>query len=403
MWSDLEEEFLSYLNILSFTLETVCSRFSTALFQDSLPFRRPKKSAYNVSVFSPHHLKGINWALKYSLVPFFVLCGPTLTFINVFGYYSGIILVTLKQHNCDLCNRLRKMSQSTRSHQWSERLIRLKSLIQCYGNMADPVCIRPDSQQGPASDNQIRAILPKDETLMIYLRFLTLLSPFLGLLTRTAADRGPPSPPPCLIPCSNCWLFIPGRCRRFTRSWWESSAFASCCSTMPSTKTQSGENHAFSQLNVFPPRVDRCSIKPTSTIWFYRGDPTLVKINVAITTGYLISGERNTRRAVQVSPKWNKCHNCRIRLIQIFRHIQTVGLLQWHASSTLCFPDLLLIFYYWKAIGDKFFVIHHVAALYAYYYVLVSALLSNSRTCRQDGKETTKSEQLRPPTLGLPI
>ncbi|XP_056439695.1 TLC domain-containing protein 4-B-like [Gadus macrocephalus] len=51
------------------------------------------------------------------------------------------------------------------------------------------------------------------------------------------------------------------------------------------------------------------------------GDPTLVKINVAITTGYLIS-------------------------------------------------DLLLIFYYWKAIGDKFFVLHHLAALYAYYYVL---------------------------------
>lgn len=52
------------------------------------------------------------------------------------------------------------------------------------------------------------------------------------------------------------------------------------------------------------------------------------------------------------------------------------------------FPDLLLIFYYWKAIGDKFFVVHHLAALYAYYYVLVSALLSSSRTCRQDGKET---------------
>lgn len=67
----------------------------------------------------------------------------------------------------------------------------------------------------------------------------------------------------------------------------------------------------------------------------------------------------------------------------------------------LCFPDLLLIFYYWKAIGDKFFVVHHLAALYAYYYVLVSALLSNSRTCRQDGKETTKGEQLCPVKLGL--
>ncbi|CAB1451567.1 unnamed protein product [Pleuronectes platessa] len=56
------------------------------------------------------------------------------------------------------------------------------------------------------------------------------------------------------------------------------------------------------------------------------GDPTLVKTNVAITTGYLIS-------------------------------------------------DLLLIFYYWKAIGDKFFVVHHLAALYAYYYVLGVGML----------------------------
>lgn len=68
-----------------------------------------------------------------------------------------------------------------------------------------------------------------------------------------------------------------------------------------------------------------------------------------------------------------------------------------------CFPDLLLIFYYWKAIGDKFFVVHHLAALYAYYYVLVSALLSNSRTCRQDGKETTKGEQLCPLKLEVSI
>ncbi|MGH0132663.1 UNVERIFIED_CONTAM: hypothetical protein FKN15_050029 [Acipenser sinensis] len=52
------------------------------------------------------------------------------------------------------------------------------------------------------------------------------------------------------------------------------------------------------------------------------GDPALVKLNVAITTGYLIS-------------------------------------------------DLLLIFFHWKAIGDRFFVVHHLAALYAYYYVLV--------------------------------
>ncbi|KAM6124181.1 LOW QUALITY PROTEIN: TLC domain-containing protein 4-B-like [Pterocles gutturalis] len=57
------------------------------------------------------------------------------------------------------------------------------------------------------------------------------------------------------------------------------------------------------------------------------GDPSIVKMNIAITTGYLIS-------------------------------------------------DLLLIIYYWKAIGDIFFVIHHLAALYAYYFVLSKGLLA---------------------------
>ncbi|NXS00873.1 TM56B protein, partial [Oxylabes madagascariensis] len=38
--------------------------------------------------------------------------------------------------------------------------------------------------------------------------------------------------------------------------------------------------------------------------------------------------------------------------------------------------DLLLIICYWKAIGDKFFVIHHLAALYAYYFVLSKGLLA---------------------------
>uniref|UniRef100_A0A8C9NDQ5 TLC domain containing 4 n=1 Tax=Serinus canaria TaxID=9135 RepID=A0A8C9NDQ5_SERCA len=57
------------------------------------------------------------------------------------------------------------------------------------------------------------------------------------------------------------------------------------------------------------------------------GDPSIVKLNIAITTGYLIS-------------------------------------------------DLLLIICYWKAIGDKYFVIHHLAALYAYYFVLSKGLLA---------------------------
>lgn len=46
--------------------------------------------------------------------------------------------------------------------------------------------------------------------------------------------------------------------------------------------------------------------------------------------------------------------------------------------------DLLLILYYWKAIGDKYFVTHHVAALYAYYYVLVSAIPTYTAVAQAD-------------------
>ncbi|XP_048109218.1 TLC domain-containing protein 4-B-like [Alosa alosa] len=58
-------------------------------------------------------------------------------------------------------------------------------------------------------------------------------------------------------------------------------------------------------------------------IW---GDPTLVKLNVAITTGYLLS-------------------------------------------------DLLIMFSSWEITGDKLFVLHHLAALYAYSYVLDQGIL----------------------------
>lgn len=112
-----------------------------------------------------------------------------------------------------------------------------------------------------------------------------------------------------------------GRCRPFTRSWWGSSASASCCSTTPSTRTQSGENrpsvHVFSQGNCFLPRVDvaervastHFNQLPVLVFSFYRGDPTWVKINVAITTGYLISGKKHWPAAGIVTPKSNKCVN----------------------------------------------------------------------------------------------
>ncbi|XP_017311789.1 TLC domain-containing protein 4-B isoform X2 [Ictalurus punctatus] len=60
--------------------------------------------------------------------------------------------------------------------------------------------------------------------------------------------------------------------------------------------------------------------------WNSRGDPNLVKLNVAITCGYLLY-------------------------------------------------DLLLLASNWSTMGDSFFVCHHLAALYAYGYVLTRGVL----------------------------
>ncbi|XP_066103342.1 TLC domain-containing protein 4 isoform X2 [Saccopteryx bilineata] len=57
------------------------------------------------------------------------------------------------------------------------------------------------------------------------------------------------------------------------------------------------------------------------------GDPSLVKVNIAIASGYLIS-------------------------------------------------DLLILVLYWRVIGDKYFVVHHCASLLAFYYILVEGKLA---------------------------
>lgn len=57
------------------------------------------------------------------------------------------------------------------------------------------------------------------------------------------------------------------------------------------------------------------------------GDPSLVKVNIAIASGYLMS-------------------------------------------------DLLILILYWKIIGDKFFILHHCAAIYAYVFVLKDGVLA---------------------------
>ncbi|PNI58980.1 TMEM56 isoform 2, partial [Pan troglodytes] len=57
------------------------------------------------------------------------------------------------------------------------------------------------------------------------------------------------------------------------------------------------------------------------------GGPSLANVNIAIASGYLIS-------------------------------------------------DLSIIILYWKVIGDKFFIMHHCASLYAYYLVLKNGVLA---------------------------
>ncbi|XP_027434038.2 TLC domain-containing protein 4-like [Zalophus californianus] len=57
------------------------------------------------------------------------------------------------------------------------------------------------------------------------------------------------------------------------------------------------------------------------------GDSSLVKVNISIASGYLIS-------------------------------------------------DLLILILYWKVIGDKYFIIHHCTALYAYHFVLGDGVLA---------------------------
>lgn len=54
--------------------------------------------------------------------------------------------------------------------------------------------------------------------------------------------------------------------------------------------------------------------------------------------------------------------------------------------------DLFILILYWKVIGDKYYIIHHCTALYAYYFILVSARIFSSLTSRQDWEWWLKGE-----------
>ncbi|XP_004689574.1 PREDICTED: transmembrane protein 56 [Condylura cristata] len=44
-------------------------------------------------------------------------------------------------------------------------------------------------------------------------------------------------------------------------------------------------------------------------------------------------------------------------------------------ASGYLFSDLLILISYWKVIGDKYYIVHHCTALYAYYFVLTRGAL----------------------------
>uniref|UniRef100_A0A8C4WPK1 TLC domain containing 4 n=1 Tax=Gopherus evgoodei TaxID=1825980 RepID=A0A8C4WPK1_9SAUR len=90
--------------------------------------------------------------------------------------------------------------------------------------------------------------------------------------------------------------------------------------------------------------------------------------------------------STRITPAFNNLNQKRkiewnSRTVSTF-HALVVGafcvyiLLYDEAVNFFSFTDLFLITYYWKAIGDKFFVIHHLAALYAYYFVLGEGMLA---------------------------
>lgn len=52
-----------------------------------------------------------------------------------------------------------------------------------------------------------------------------------------------------------------------------------------------------------------------------------------------------------------------------------IGIMNIGIASGYLISDLLIIILYWKVIGDKSFIIHHCAAIYAYFFVLVYGVL----------------------------
>lgn len=142
------------------------------------------------------------------------------------------------------------MSQRARWRQWRQRLIRLEPLIHCYGNMAGQIV-----QRAP-----------------IYVVF-SVLRIDLPFQDGVDVSRDPGGN---LLPLHP----LVRRCRQRRPSLVRTGPPATVY--LPSHQGWTGMNWGGG------------SIKPTSTFLFCRGDPTLVKINVAITTGYLISGETNT-------------------------------------------------------------------------------------------------------------
>nr|XP_012646446.2 transmembrane protein 56 isoform X2 [Microcebus murinus] len=147
-------------------------------------------------------------------------------------------------------------------------------------------------------------------------RTLSFLNEFLDKMRKVGRIYG--QHPSCTVQYKVEETWIP------TRTW-SSALFApalspfSFCSTMVVSTCHSLVVGIFG-LYIF--LFDEATID--DPLW---GDPSVVNVNIAIASGYLIS-------------------------------------------------DLVILIWYWKVIGDKFFIIHHCAALYAYFFVLRDGVLA---------------------------
>ncbi|KAB1273892.1 Transmembrane protein 56 [Camelus dromedarius] len=85
--------------------------------------------------------------------------------------------------------------------------------------------------------------------------------------------------------------------------------------------------------------------------------------------------------AYQVPPVCTDSVDCIIRYASAVEPFTNKGIsspvqVNIAISTGYLISDLLILILYWKVIGDKYFIIHHCTALCAYYFVLMAHMMA---------------------------